>query len=92
MAPELPYPAGAASTRRPKVGIICDLLDERWYSMDLVPEMLLANLEECFSAEVTAVRLRPGFVKRATIVPGLDRSRSARNLDRLLNRYWYFPR
>lgn len=92
MTPELPYLNGAARTRRPKVGIICDLLDERWYSMDLVAEMLLANLEERFNAEVTAVRLRPGFVKRATILPGLDRSRSARNLDRLLNRYWYFPR
>lgn len=78
-------------TRKPRVGIVCDLLEERWHSMDLVADMLLTNLRESFSSEAAAVRLRPKFVNRFTLATGPDGNKIARNADRLLNRFWYFP-
>jgi glycosyltransferase involved in cell wall biosynthesis len=78
--------------RKPRVGIVCDLLEERWHSMDLVADMLLTNLRESFSCDATAVRLRPKFVNRFTAITRMDGSKLARNADRLLNRFWYFPR
>lgn len=82
----------AANGNIPKVGVICDLPEERWHSMDLVAEMLLHYVQSAFNSQVTAIRLQPGFVNRFTLLPGMRRSRIAGNADRLINRFWYFPR
>lgn len=92
MKPQPSYHAGAPALRKPTVGIICDLAEERWPSMDLVADMLVLNLKEKFADEATVLRLRPSFARRATILPGFGRSRFARNADRLLNRFLYYPR
>jgi glycosyltransferase involved in cell wall biosynthesis len=82
----------AEKDRRPRVGIICDLSEEHWRSMDLVAEMLLTHLRNAFDSRATTVRLQPSFVNRLSLVPGMRHSRIAHNADRLINRFWYFPR
>lgn len=60
--------------------------------MDRVADMLLSNLNDLLASEATAVRLLPKFANRFTAVPGFGKTRLARNIDRLLNRFRYFPR
>jgi glycosyltransferase involved in cell wall biosynthesis len=43
----------------PRVGIVCDLLQENWASMDLVGDMLLENLQQNHSSSFVAERVRP---------------------------------
>ncbi|HEX8272079.1 MAG TPA: glycosyltransferase family 1 protein [Longimicrobiaceae bacterium] len=82
----------------PRVAVVCDLLEERWPSMDLVPDMLLRSLGEMESPGVTAVRVRPSMRRRFTSEPapgagGDAYERRLRvNLDRALNRFWDYPR
>jgi glycosyltransferase involved in cell wall biosynthesis len=59
--------------------------------MDLVADMLLAQLRAEYKSEITAVRICPEFVNRFTRVPGLGAKRFAYNADRLLNRLWDYP-
>jgi glycosyltransferase involved in cell wall biosynthesis len=48
------------------VGIVCDLLTERWPSMDLVADMLFKNLHERHSASFGVRQLRPPWESRRT--------------------------
>src|ERR1700676_4083517 len=48
----------------PRVGIVCDLLQEHWASMDLVGDMLLKNLQRNHSSSFVAERLRPASTRR----------------------------
>ncbi|HSV13320.1 MAG TPA: glycosyltransferase family 1 protein [Tepidisphaeraceae bacterium] len=68
--------------------ILCDLLEERWPSMDLAAEQLLAHLDAVARSDVQ--RLRPVFRHRATKLA--KASGAARNLDRLVNRLHDYPR
>ena len=76
----------------PRVALICDLLEEKWPSMDLVAEMLLENLEQHHAAEFAAARLCPSMRPYVSRTPGLKSLQSACNLDRLLNRFVDYPR
>jgi glycosyltransferase involved in cell wall biosynthesis len=71
-----------------RLAVICDFLEEKWPSMDLVADMLVAHLALNHSAEVTVTQLRPPmnrlFSKLGT--------RASLNADRLLNRFYYYPR
>src|SRR6185312_6959828 len=49
---------------RPRVAVICDLIEEGWPSMDMVAEMLLGYLHSNHSQSVKATALRPGFRRR----------------------------
>ncbi len=64
-----------------RVGIVCDLLEERWPSMDLVADMLLDQLQTSHASEIRAERIRPEFP-----------ARFGRHADRLLHRFWNYPR
>ncbi|HEX2093822.1 MAG TPA: glycosyltransferase family 1 protein [Longimicrobiaceae bacterium] len=85
----------------PRVAVVCDLLEERWPSMDLVAEMLMQSLAEMVPQPVTAVRLCPSMRRRFTRIRrngspasngnGYER-RLLLNLDRGLNRFWDYPR
>lgn len=85
---------------QPRVGVVCDLVEEGWPSMDLVADMLLACLQREFAHHITAERIRPLMRRRATLWGGDDRyspaaSRMRRflfNADRLANRFWDYPR
>jgi glycosyltransferase involved in cell wall biosynthesis len=74
-----------------RVGVICDLAEERWPSMDLVAEMLVERLGRQ-GRGVEAVRLQPPFRRRATAVPLAGRARAAFTFDRMANRLVDYPR
>jgi len=75
----------------PKLGLICDFLEEGWPSMDLFGDMLL----QCFLAEhastIQVQQLRPALHYRFSKIPGLSRAGVSRNADRLLNRFHDYP-
>jgi glycosyltransferase involved in cell wall biosynthesis len=78
--------------QRPRLAIVCDFPEEGWHSMDLFGEMLLQELRSAPHNWVRAQRVCPPFRHRCDRLPLLGRHRTAGNLDRLLNRFWTFPR
>lgn len=70
-----------------RVAVLADLLEEQWPSMDLVAEMLVANLPRQ-QASVSATLVRPAMRRRLSRVRYGGR---AHNADRLLNRFWDYP-
>src|SRR5437879_8587767 len=76
----------------PQIAIICDFLEEKWPSMDLVAEMLLENLKSEHVSGLRAIRLCPSMVPRFRSLPILGRTRHAYNADRLVNRTRDYPR
>src|SRR5947209_7770524 len=78
-------------TRGPaRVGVVLDLAEEHWPSMDLVGEMILDRLAAEHAADVAATRIQPPF--RARFTRWSPARRQARNADRLLNRLRDYPR
>jgi len=75
-------------TQAPRVGVVCDMLEEDWFSMNLVADMLLSGLRNGNSGGFEASRLRPPMRRRFTGAGG----RRLFNADRLLNRFWDYPR
>src|SRR5713101_3115207 len=73
-----------------RLGLICDFLEENWPSMDLVAEMLYSQIPRW--PDVRVERIRPPMNWRLTRLPLITKSRFAFNGDRLLNRFWDFPR
>ena len=77
--------------------MVCDYAEEGWPSMDLVGEMLRAELNARHSAALEVTRIQPAFVRRLSRVAG---ERGARmrfnlvcfNIDRALNRFFDYPR
>ena len=95
----LPPTLPESPTRRPgpgaallRVAIVADLLEERWPSMDLTADMLLRHLGGGAFPDIEAVRLRPPLVRRLTRVPGLGGRFKADLRDRVINRFWDYPR
>src|SRR5206468_7193704 len=87
-----PYTSRAAAVRPLRVGLVTDMLEERWPSMDLVADMLREHLGARAAVDVQAIQLRPPMVRRLTRVPRLrDRAKSD-TLDRVVNRFWDYPR
>jgi glycosyltransferase involved in cell wall biosynthesis len=72
----------------PRLAVICDFAEEGWASMDLVAEMLLQQLQAHHGGQVQAVRVCPPFRRRL----GRLSWAAAHNADRLLNRFWDYPR
>lgn len=77
-------------TRRPRVAVICDLREEKWHSMNSVADMLLEGLRGEREKEVEAQRVCPPM-RRCLSVAGASTGRRF-NADRLLNRFWNYPR
>ena len=75
-----------------RLGIVCDLVEERWPSMDLVAEMLCTQLRRFHVQAVQAARICPRLIPRFERLPVLKGRRIAFNADRLLNRFWDYPR
>lgn len=74
-----------------KLSIVCDYLEEKWYSMDLCAEMLIENLHKADDKEVALERICPKFKPRLQNIPLLGKKNSFYNADRLLNRFWDYP-
>src|SRR6266516_428622 len=50
----------------PRVGVVCDLREENWPSMDLVGEMLLTHLQRDHADSFSSTRLCPPMRRRLT--------------------------
>jgi glycosyltransferase involved in cell wall biosynthesis len=74
----------------PRLAVICDYREENWPSMDLVGEMLCDMLEREHSDTLAAQRIRPLMRRRFSRFD--DARRSLFNTDRLLNRFYDYPR
>lgn len=78
--------------RYPRVGIVCDLFEERWVSMDLVAGELVEALRGR-PAGIDPVVLRPTMPRRLPSLPGVLRPLGAGGTaERLFNRYREYPR
>ncbi len=75
-----------------RLALICDLHEENWPSMDLVAEMLWTHLQSPRWPDVQVERIRPVMVRRFGRLPLINKKRMALNADRLLNRFWDYPR
>ena len=75
-----------------RLGVICDYLEERWSSMDLVAEMVLDHLGRRPPGEVHAAAIRPAWRGRLGRLPRIGRSGLARNVDRVVNRFHEYPK
>ena len=75
-----------------RVGVVCDLREEGWHSMDLVADMLLETLPSVSAGRISATRLRPPMVRRWTRLPVVGGGSRARLGDRLTGRLWDYPR
>lgn len=83
---------GNGTANPPRVAIVCDLQEENWHSMDLVGEMLYKSLNAGHAANVKAMRVRPRMSRRFSRIHPFGRRRAAFNADRLINRFWDYPR
>lgn len=83
-------PDQPASGQHIRVALIRDFLEEGWPSMDLVGDMLSANLAEHCNAQVIVAQLCPIFRRPISLLP--LPARLARNGDRWINRFVCYPR
>lgn len=75
-----------------RVGVVCDLREEGWHSMDLIADMLMETLPEVAGSEIVATRLRPAMVPRWSRLPLVGSTAGAKLGDRLTSRLWDYPR
>lgn len=76
----------------PNVAVICHFNEERWHSIDLVAEMLLAQFAQLPSDQIEATRIQPEF-RRLVSRPSLGRpQRLWDRFDRLFNRTILYPK
>jgi len=86
----MPQPADRNNSLR--VAVVADLLEERWPSMDLMAEMLMAELGRAGRTGVEPVLLRPSFAPRITPLVLRRNGRPPLTIDRIAHRYWDYPR
>jgi glycosyltransferase involved in cell wall biosynthesis len=75
---------------RPRVALVCDLVEENWPSMQLVADMLLEQLELSLATEFEAARLCPRM-RRHFALPLPGSRQFWNNADRLTNRFIDYP-
>ena len=74
-----------------RVHVIADLLEERWPSMDLVADMLMAHVGRN-GVPVSPRLIRPSFsAGRSSLLPSQSVRRQVM-LERVLHRLWTYPR
>ena len=77
---------------RPRLAVVADLREEQWASMDLVADVLVRGLESATDRAVEPFHLCPPMVRRLTRLPGVGHHALLNTTDRVLNRYWDYPR
>jgi glycosyltransferase involved in cell wall biosynthesis len=68
-----------------RLGIVCDLLQENWTSMDLVGDILTRELRERHSASFVTTQLRPSYGRHFRRRRLIDRT------ERAVNRFAKYP-
>ena len=76
-----------AKLGRPRVGLICDFVEENWPSMDLVADMVFGHLEREHASTLEVARICPPLHPRFGRLPGIGKAPAFHNADRLLNRF-----
>src|SRR5438105_2681926 len=84
-------PKQQSFSRRARLAVICDLVEENWPSMDLVADMLLAHFRGGPPTGIDIERIRPPMWRRFTR-EGSSSSKFAFSADRAFNRFWDYPR
>jgi len=94
LAERRPRPVTPSSGARAelRLGLICDLVEENWPSMDLVAEFLWTQLRARPEGEVLAKCIRPRMARRLSRLRCVGAGGMARNGDRFLARFWDYPR
>ncbi len=72
---------------KPRIGVICDFVEEQWPSMDLVAGMLLDRLQREHASALEVACICPPLHPRFSRLPLLGRASVFHNTDRLLNRF-----
>ncbi len=75
-----------------QVGVVCDLLEERWPSMDLVADELLRTLPQVASPRIAPTRLRPTMPRWPARLARITGVRALENANRYLDRHRRYPR
>jgi len=75
-----------------RVAIVADLLEEQWPSMDLMAEMLMAELAGPGDSSINPVLVRPTFPPRLSPLVGRRNGHSLLTADRIAHRFWDYPR
>jgi len=75
-----------------RLAVICDYPEENWPSMDLCSQMLVQHLQSECSDSLQTIKICPPFRQQFQQLPSLGQKRFAYNADRLLNRFWHYPR
>lgn len=76
-----------------RLGVLCDLLEERWFSMDMVSDMLIENADSVPDVLVERVRptLSPALGRLAATTGNRPLERWSRKLGLGLGRYAGYP-
>lgn len=77
------------NNRIQRLALFGDYREEGWPSMDLAADMLYERLAHEQNARLEVSSLQPAFRRR---LQRISRQRSAFNADRLMNRFWDYPR
>ena len=88
-APPMHAAPNSPAAARPRIGLICDFVEENWPSMDLVARMVFEHLQLEHSGALDVTRICPPLHSR---LARLANSSALRNADRLLNRFYDYPR
>jgi glycosyltransferase involved in cell wall biosynthesis len=72
-----------------KLGIVCDYLEEGWFSMDICAQMLSERSAQLIDLAVQPLQIHPSFHWRLKY---LQQSPKSFNGDRFLNRFIDYPR
>lgn len=75
-----------------RVGVVCDLLEEHWPSMDLVADELMRTLPLVRSPRVAPVCVRPTMPPWPAALARAMHLRAAANANRYLDRHRRYPR
>lgn len=81
-----------AKRKRLRVAVVCDYPEEGWPSMDLTARMTLVHLQNDHADEIEAVPICPRFRHRFGRLPSARLRRVGHNADRLINRFYDYPR
>ncbi|MGH7667999.1 MAG: glycosyltransferase family 4 protein [Gemmatimonadaceae bacterium] len=75
-----------------RVGLVCDLLEENWPSMDLIADELLRALPAVASPRITPTRIRPTMPQWPAVLARMTHTRAATNANRYADRHRRYPR
>ena len=92
MLAEAPMSRSTDRRHTARVAVVADLLEEGWPSMDLMAEMLMAELQRSGRAGVEPVLLRPSFAPRIGPLALRRNGLPPLTIDRIAHRYWDYPR